>query len=83
MVTEKQVTEAIEKVFGIKVSPQQVCPGNEDPGGWASNAHAVIYHHGNMPSIERIEEWGQVSNLLPDWYYVEAINSEISAVFSL
>jgi hypothetical protein len=36
-----------------------------------------------MPSIERIEEWGKVSELLPDFFYVEAINPEVSAVYNL
>jgi len=86
MTMEQQVTEAIEKVFNIKVNPQCVCPASEDPGEWAPDAHAIIYHTGNMPSISRLTEWGRVSDELgksPTWYYVEAINSEVSAVFSL
>ena len=86
MTMEQQVTEAIEKVFNIKVNPQCVIPASEDPGEWAPNAHAIIYHTGNMPSVSRLREWGQVSDQLgksPTWYYVEAINSEVSAVFSL
>jgi hypothetical protein len=83
---EQQVTEAIEKVFNIKVKPQCVCPASEDPGEWAPNAHAIIYHTNGMPSIDHIDKWGKVSDMLPSdkqWYYVEAINSEVSAVFSL
>ena len=86
MTMEQQVTEAIEKVFNINVNPQCVCPANEDPGEWAPNAHAIIYHTNGMPSIDNIDKWAKVSAMLvkpPEWYYVEAINSEVSAVFSL
>ena len=83
---EQQVAEAIEKVFNIEVNPHCVCPANEDPGEWAPNAEVIIYHTGNMPSIDHIEEWNKVSALLmkpPEWFYVEAINNEVSAVFNL
>ena len=86
MTMEQQVTEAIEKVFNIKVNPQCVCPASEDPGEWAPNAHAIIYHTNGMPSIDHIDKWAKVSAMLikpPEWYYVEAINSEVSAVFTL
>jgi len=86
MTMEQQVTEAIEKVFNIKVNPQCVCPANEDPGEWAPNAHAIIYHTNGMPSIDHIDKWAKVSAMLvkpPEWFYVEAINNEVSAVFNL
>jgi hypothetical protein len=60
-----------------------VVNADDDPGEWAPGAYAVIYHHGLMPSIERIEEWGKVSDMLPDFFYVEAINPEVSAVYNL
>ena len=60
-----------------------VVNADDDPGEWAPGAYAVIYHHGRMPSINRIEEWGKVSDLLPDFFYVEAINPEVSAVYNL
>tara|TARA_Y100000592_G_scaffold96121_1_gene163981 strand:+ start:617 stop:901 length:285 start_codon:yes stop_codon:yes gene_type:complete len=75
--------EAIEKVFLIEPNQHAVIPAEEDPGEWALGAYTVIYHINGMPSIERIEEWSQVSDQLPDKFYVEAINSEVSAVFSL
>ena len=77
--------EAIENVFLMhgEVNPRCVCPADEDPGEWAPGAYTVIYHTGNMPSISRLTEWGQVSNELPDMFYVEAINNEVSAVFNL
>ena len=81
-VTMKTI-EAIEKVFSIEPSHHAVIPAEEDPGEWALGAYTVIYHINGMPSIERIEEWSQVSDQLPDTFYVEAINSEVSAVFSL
>lgn len=59
-----------------------VVPAEEDAGGWCHNAHVIIYHVDGMPSIEHIEMWGQVSDIL-DGYYVEAINPEVSAIFSL
>tara|TARA_Y100001937_G_scaffold123438_1_gene186293 strand:+ start:1985 stop:2269 length:285 start_codon:yes stop_codon:yes gene_type:complete len=74
---------AIEKVFLIEPNQHAVIPAEEDPGEWALGAYTVIYHINGMPSIERIEEWSQVSDQLPDKFYVEAINSEVSAVFSL
>lgn len=75
--------EAIEKVFLIEPSVNAVVPAEEDAGEWAPGAYTVIYHTGNMPSISRLTEWGQVSNELPDMFYVEAINSEVSAIFKL
>jgi hypothetical protein len=75
--------EAIEKVFLIEPGSQAVIPAEEDAGEWAPGAYTVIYHTGNMPSISRLTEWGQVSNELPDMFYVEAINNEVSAVFNL
>jgi hypothetical protein len=82
---EHQVTKAIEKVFLMhgQVNPRCVCPASEDPGEWAPSAEVIIYHTGNMPSVSRLTEWGQVSLELPDMFYVEAINNEVSAVFSL
>ena len=64
MTMEQQVTEAIEKVFNIKVNPQCVIPGNEDPGEWAPNAHAIIYHTNGMPSIDHIDKWAKVGAML-------------------
>ena len=75
--------EAIEKVFLIEPGVNAVIPAEEDAGEWAPGAYTVIYHTDNMPSISRLTEWGQVSNELPDMFYVEAINSEVSAVFNL
>ena len=85
MTVVEQVTKAIENVFLMhgQVNPRCVCDPSEDPGEWAPNAHAIIYHTGNMPSVSRLTEWGQVSNELPDMFYVEAINSEVSAIFKL
>ncbi len=80
---EHQVTKAIEKVFCMTVNPQCICPASEDPGEWAPSAEVIIYHTNGMPSISRLNEWGQVSNELPGMHYVEAINNEVSAVFSL
>lgn len=85
MTVVEQVTKAIENVFLMhgQVNPRCVIDPSEDVGEWAPNAHAIIYHTGNMPSVSRLTEWGQVSNELPDDFYVEAINSEVSAIFSL
>ena len=82
---EQLVINAIKEVFNIKVDPLQVLipDGENHPAQWAPSAKAIIFHHGNMPSIERIEEWAKVSKLLPDLHYVEAINNEVSAVFTL
>jgi len=60
-----------------------VVNADDDAGEWAPGAYAVIYHHGRMPSIERIDEWAKVSQMLPDFFYVEAINPEVSAVYNL
>ena len=81
-ITMKTV-EAIEKVFLIEPSIHAVIPADEDPGEWAASAYTVIYHTNGMPSISRLTEWGQVSDELPDMFYVEAINNEVSAVFNL
>jgi len=62
---------------------ENVVNADDDPGGWAPGAHAIIYHVNGMPSIERIDQWAKVSQLLPDFYYVEAINPEVSAVYNL
>ena len=65
---------------------ENVIPADDDQGEWAPNAHAIIYHVNGMPSIDHIDKWAKVSAMLikpPTWYYVEAINSEVSAVFSL
>jgi len=62
---------------------ENVVNADDDPGEWAPGAHAIIYHVNGMPSIDYIEEWGKVSDLLPDFYYVEAINPEVSAVYNL
>ena len=81
-ITMKTV-EAIEKVFLIEPSTHAVVPAEEDAGEWAPGAYTVIYHTNGMPSVDRITEWGQVSDELPDMFYVEAINNEVSAVFNL
>lgn len=60
-----------------------VVDAEDDPGEWAHGAATLIYHVNGMPSIERIEEWGKVSRMLPDFFYVEAINPEVSAVYNL
>tara|TARA_Y100001934_G_scaffold265275_1_gene343264 strand:- start:971 stop:1300 length:330 start_codon:yes stop_codon:yes gene_type:complete len=65
---------------------ENVIPAEDDAGEWAPNAHAIIYHVNGMPSIDNIEKWGKVSDMLESdkhWLYVEAINPEVSAVFSL
>ena len=79
----KKTIEAIEKVFLIEPSRHAVIPAEEDPGEWAPGAYTVIYQINGMPSISRLSEWGEVSNELPDGFYVEAINSEVSAIFNL
>jgi len=78
-----KTVEAIEKVFLIEPSTHAVVPAEEDAGEWAPGAYTVIYHTNGMPSVDRITEWGQVSDELPDMFYVEAINNEVSAVFNL
>ena len=62
---------------------ENVVNADDDAGGWSPNAHAVIYHVNGMPSIECIDQWAKVSQQLPDFFYVEAINSEVSAVYNL
>ena len=69
-----------------KIVCENVIPAEDDAGEWAPSAHAIIYHVNGMPSIDHIANWAKVSAMLikpPEWYYVEAINSEVSAVFSL
>ena len=74
--TKTEVADMLER---------QVVNADDDTGEWAPDAYAVIYHHGLMPSVDRleIEEWFKVSKLLPDFFYVEAINPEVSAVYQL
>ncbi len=62
---------------------ENVVNADDDVGGWAPGAHAIIYHVNGMPSIECIDQWAKVSQQLPDFFYVEAINSEVSAVYNL
>jgi len=65
---------------------ENVVNADDDAGGWAPNAHAIIYHTNGMPSIDHIDKWAKVSAMLivpPEWYYVEAINPEVSAIYSL
>ena len=62
---------------------ENVVNADDDVGGWAPGAHAIIYHVNGMPSIDYIEEWAKVSKQLPDFFYVEAINPEVSAVYNL
>ena len=59
-----------------------VVNADDDAGEWSREAMVIIYHVNGMPSINRIEEWGKVSDILND-YYVEAINPEVSAIYSL
>ena len=59
-----------------------VVNADDDAGEWSREAMVIIYHVNGMPSINRIEEWGKVSDILDD-YYVEAINPEGSAIYSL
>lgn len=66
-----------------KIICENVVNADDDAGEWSPEAHAIIYHVNGMPSIERIEEWARVSQMLPDFFYVEAINSEVSAVYNL
>ncbi len=62
---------------------ENVINADDDAGGWSPEAHAIIYHVNGMPSIDYIEEWAKVSQQLPDLFYVEAINPEVSAVYNL
>ena len=69
-----------------KIVCENVIPAEDDAGEWAPEAHAIIYHVNGMPSIDHIDKWAKVSAMLikpPEWFYVEAINSEVSAVFNL
>jgi len=66
-----------------KIICENVVNADDDAGEWSPEAHAIIYHVNGMPSIERIEEWARVSQMLPDFFYVEAINPEVSAVYNL
>tara|TARA_Y100000817_G_scaffold307654_1_gene294366 strand:+ start:165 stop:494 length:330 start_codon:yes stop_codon:yes gene_type:complete len=69
-----------------KIVCENVIPAEDDAGDWCRHAEVIIYHVNGMPSIDSIEKWGKVSDQLgksPTWYYVEAINSEVSAVYSL
>ena len=69
-----------------KIVGENVIPAEEDAGDWCRHAEVIIYHVNGMPSIDNIEKWGKVSDQLgksPTWYYVESINSEVSAVYSL
>ena len=69
-----------------KIVCENVIPAEDDTGGWAPGAHAIIYHVNGMPSIDHLREWGLVGDRLgksPTWYYIEAINPEVSAVYSL
>jgi len=59
-----------------------VVNADDDAGEWSREAMVIIYHVNGMPSINRIDEWGKVSDILYD-YYVEAINPEVSAIYSL
>ena len=69
-----------------KIVCENVIPADDDQGDWCRDAEVIIYHVNGMPGIDHLREWGKVSDQLgksPTWYYVEAINSEVSAVYSL
>ena len=66
----------------------QVVNANEDSGGWAPSAVAVIYHEGDIPcygGTHNINAWTEVSNRLFDEHscYIEPINNAVSAVFEI
>jgi hypothetical protein len=64
---------------------ESVVNADEDPGEWSREAMTIIYHADGMPSYGgnfHIELWSKVSDVLDD-YYVEPINGEVSAVYSL
>ena len=64
---------------------ENVVNADEDPGEWSREAMTIIYHDDLMPSyggIFHIDLWAKVSDVLGD-YYVEPINGEVSAVYSL
>jgi len=64
---------------------ENVCNADDDPGEWSREAMTIIYHTDGMPSYGgnfNIELWAKVSDVLDD-YYVEPINGEVSAVYSL
>lgn len=60
-----------------------VVAANDDNNDWAETAHVIIYHCDGMPKVESIDKWFKVSRMLEKGFYIEPINNEVSAVFSL
>jgi len=87
----QQTKRAIYEVFGDIVDKdiidKSVVHPLDDPGEWAPRSNAVIYHETGLPnscdSWDGMEKWSEVSDKIPGDYYVEAMNSAVSAVYEI
>ncbi|MAF79862.1 hypothetical protein CL629_02155 [bacterium] len=87
----KETRKAIIEVFGDFVAAENINESvylsENDPGGWAPEAHIIINTENGLPSDIYdpflAEKWIKVSDMLPDDYFVETINGAIMAVYDI
>ena len=87
----KETRKAINEVFGDYVSKETVNKSvylsEDDAGGWAPEAHVIICTEMGLSSDVYdpflAEKWHQVSEKLPNDYFIETINGAIMAVYDI
>jgi hypothetical protein len=87
----KQTRKAINEVFGSYVTKETVNESvylsENDPGEWAPDAHVIICTENGLPSDSYdpflAEKWFEVSDKLPNDYFIETINGAIMAVYDI
>mgnify|MGYP005825656527 CR=1 FL=1 len=93
--TNKELLEetrrAIAEVFGEFVRTEDInesiCPTKDHPGGWAPGSHVVISTENGLPTDAYepflAEKWMEVTDRLPDGYFIQTINPAIMAVYDI
>ena len=87
----KETKKAIAEVFGeyatAETINESVYLSENDPGEWAPEAHIIINTENGLPSDAYnpflAEKWFEVSDKLPDDYFIETINGAIMAVYDI
>jgi hypothetical protein len=87
----KETRKVIGEVFGKYVSKDTIAKSvylsEDDPGEWAPESHIIINTENGLPSDAYdpfvAEKWFEVSDRLPNDYFVETINGAIMAVYDI
>ena len=71
---------------GEQILCESIYTPEEDAGEWSPTSATIINHEHGIPGANNgtlIDAWFEVSDMLPDDYYVEQLNGAISAVYKL